>query len=137
MIKMSCPYCEAVHDVKEIKRNESIEYKGKTVSYDAIHYECSNCNEVFDTKEQMGANLLAIRAAYDSEYNSITPKKIIQTREKYNASQKAFGLILGMGELTINAYEQNKSTPNSSNKPNILSINSVALALYSLNLASE
>ena len=36
MIKMSCPYCEAVHDVEEIKRNESIEYKGKTVSYEAV-----------------------------------------------------------------------------------------------------
>lgn len=115
MIKMSCPYCEAVHDVEEIKRNESIEYKGKTVSYEAVHCQCSNCHEIFDTKEQIGANLLSIKEAYDSQYNSITPEKIIQTREKYNASQKAFGLILGMGELTINSYEQNKSVPNSSN----------------------
>ena len=41
MIKMSCPYCEAIYNVKEIKRTESIVFKGKNVTYDAIHYETS------------------------------------------------------------------------------------------------
>lgn len=116
MIKMSCPYCETVSNVKKIRRNESIEHKGEMVSYEAVHYECTACHEIFDTKEQMEANLLAIREAYDLQYNSITAERIISIRKKYNASQKAFGLILGMGELTINSYEQNKSIPNSSNR---------------------
>ena len=47
---------------------------------------------------------------------SVSPEKIISIRESYNASQKAFGLILGMGELTINSYEQGKSIPMSSNR---------------------
>ena len=47
---------------------------------------------------------------------SVSPAKIIAIRESYNASQKAFGLILGMGELTINSYEQGKSIPMSSNR---------------------
>lgn len=116
MIKMSCPYCEAVHNVKEIRTEEKITFKEKLVSYTAIHYECCNCHEYFETAEMMDANLLAIREAYEEQYESIKPEKIIAIREKYNASQKAFGLILGMGELTINSYEQGKSVPNSSNK---------------------
>lgn len=116
MIKMSCPYCEAIHDVKEIKTLEKITFKEKLIPYNAIHYECCNCHEVFETSEMLDANLLAIREAYEEQYESIKPEKIIATREKYNASQKAFSLILGMGELTINSYEQGKSIPNSSNK---------------------
>ena len=116
MIKMSCPYCESIHNVKEIKRTESIVFKGKNVAYDAIHYECSNCHEVFDSAQMMDDNLLAAREAYELLEDSVSPAKIISIRESYNASQKAFGLILGMGELTINSYEQGKSIPVSSNR---------------------
>ena len=116
MIKMSCPYCEAIHNVKEIKRTESIVFKGKNVTYDAIHYECCNCHEIFDSAQMMDDNLLAAREAYELLEDSVSPAKIISIRESYNASQKAFGLILGMGELTINSYEQGKSIPVSSNR---------------------
>lgn len=34
------------------------------------------------------------------------PLDIMKLRRKYGASQKAFGIILGFGELTINSYEQ-------------------------------
>ena len=54
--------------------------------------------------------------AYELLEESVSPAKIIAIRESYNASQKAFGLILGMGELTINSYEQGKSIPVSSNR---------------------
>ena len=116
MIKMSCPYCETIHEVLEIKRSESIVIKGKNVNYDAVHYECCNCHEVFDSAQMMDENLLAARAAYELLESSVSPEKIIAIRESYNASQKAFGLILGMGELTINSYEQGKSIPMSSNR---------------------
>ena len=116
MIKMSCPYCEAIHEVRKIKRTENIVFKGKNVSYEAMHYECSNCHEIFDSAQMMDENLLAAREAYELLEESVSPAKIISIRESYNASQKAFGLILGMGELTINAYEQGKSIPMSSNR---------------------
>ena len=90
--------------------------KGRTVNYQAVHYRCANCHEVFDTPQMMDQNLIAAREAYDLLENSVTPEKIISIRESYNASQKAFGLILGMGELTINSYEQGKSIPMSSNR---------------------
>ena len=116
MIKMSCPYCEALQDVKEISRTETIELNGKKVKYNAIHYECCNCHEIFDSAEMMDKNILASREAYEAQYENFAPEKIIRIRESYNASQKAFSLILGMGELTINSYEQEKSIPNSSNR---------------------
>jgi len=116
MIKMSCTYCGTLHEVKEISRNETIEFKGKNVVYKAVHYECCNCHEVFDSAEMMDKNILAAHEAYEAQYESFTPEKIIKIRESYNASQKSFSLILGMGELTINAYEQGKSIPNSTNR---------------------
>ena len=81
-----------------------------------MHYECSNCHEIFDSAQMMDQNLLAAREAYELLESSVSPEKIILIRESYNASQKAFGLILGMGELTINSYEQGKSIPMSSNR---------------------
>ena len=53
MIKLSCPYCEAIHEVRKIKRTESIVFKGKNVSYEAVHYECNNCHEIFDSAQMM------------------------------------------------------------------------------------
>ncbi len=116
MIKLSCPYCEAIHEVRKINRTESIEFKGKNVSYQAVHYECCNCHEIFDSAQLKDENLIAAREAYELLEESVSPAKIIAIRESYNASQKAFGLILGMGELTINSYEQGKSIPVSSNR---------------------
>lgn len=116
MIKMSCPYCESIHEVRKIKRTENIAFKGKNVSFLAVHYECSNCHEIFDSAQMMDENLLAAREAYELLEDSVSPAKIIAIRESYNASQKAFGLILGMGELTINSYEHGKSIPMSSNR---------------------
>ena len=67
MIKMSCPYCEAIHNVKEIKRTESIVFKGKNVTYDAIHYECSNCHEVFDQQLRCSISHLHLNIAPNNQ----------------------------------------------------------------------
>lgn len=66
--------------------------------------------------QMMDENLLTARETYELLEDSVSPAKIIAIRESYNASQKAFGLILGMGELTINSYEHGKSIPMSSNR---------------------
>ena len=77
MIKMSCPYCEAVHDVKEIRTEEKITFKEKLVSYTAIQYECCNCHETFETAEMMDANLLAIEKHTKSSMNLLNLKKLL------------------------------------------------------------
>lgn len=44
-----------------------------------------------------------------------SPAELVALRARYNASQKAFGAILGFGELTMNSYEKG-NTPNPTNK---------------------
>lgn len=75
MIKMSCPYCEAIHEVRKIKRTESIVFKGKNICYEAVHYECSNCHEIFDSAQMMDENLLAARDAYELVYSVLYKSK--------------------------------------------------------------
>lgn len=65
MIK-SCPYCGSNKGFIQISRNESTEIKGKSISYMAIHYECNECHGIFDTPEQMNANLCSARKNLES-----------------------------------------------------------------------
>ena len=116
MIKMSCPYCEKVRDIEVVTREEQMEDNGVEFRYKVQQCLCKTCNEVFETAEQMDANLIAAREAYQVATETIPPSEIKNIRQKYNASQKAFGLILGMGALTINSYEQGKSIPNTTNR---------------------
>lgn len=46
---------------------------------------------------------------------SLSPAELVALRACYNASQKAFGAILGFGELTMNSYEKG-NTPNPTNR---------------------
>lgn len=113
--KMSCPDCEKVVDVEEIKKETNVIMHGKSISFMAPMYRCNVCKAEFQTMEQLEESLkLGQQAAKEAE-NDLTPEKIIAIREKYNASQKAFAIILGMGELTINKYEQGEK-PSSSNR---------------------
>ena len=116
MIKMSCPYCEKVRDIEVVTREEQLEDNEVEFRYKIQQCLCKTCNEVFETGEQMDTNLIAAREAYQVATETISPSEIKNIRLKYNASQKAFGLILGMGELTINSYEQGKSIPNTTNR---------------------
>ena len=78
-------------------------------------FKCSVCGSEFQTMEQLEASLKIGKEAAEKAEDQLTPEKIISIREKYNASQKAFAIILGMGELTINKYEQGEK-PSSSNR---------------------
>jgi DNA-binding transcriptional regulator YiaG len=46
------------------------------------------------------------REAYARLYASPSPRDLVSLRARYGASQKAFGVILGFGELTMNSYEK-------------------------------
>lgn len=116
MISVSCPYCHNEHGIMPICKEESIVFKGLTVKYFASHFQCPECGELFDSKEMVDSNLQAIREAYEIQKNDVTPEMIERTRNRFNASQKAFGILLGMGELTINSYEQGKSAPSPTNR---------------------
>jgi putative zinc finger/helix-turn-helix YgiT family protein len=104
--KLSCPNCEAVRDIELIEREETVEIKGRKITFKAKLSRCATCGETFEIPGQLDANLLEAREAYARLYESPTSEQIVSIRSRYGASQKAFGLILGFGELTINSYEQ-------------------------------
>lgn len=113
--KMSCPDCEKITNVSEIKKETNVVINGKKVSFLAPMLKCSICGCEFQTMEQLEESLKIGKETAEKAENDLTPEKIIAIREKYNASQKAFAIILGMGELTINKYEQGEK-PSSSNR---------------------
>lgn len=113
--KMSCPDCEKVVEVSQIEKETNVVINEKSVSFMTPMYKCLKCGAEFQSMEQLEKSLKLGRQAAEKNQNELTPEKIIAIREKYNASQKAFAIILGMGELTINKYEQGEK-PSSSNR---------------------
>jgi putative zinc finger/helix-turn-helix YgiT family protein len=110
-----CFTCERERDVEPVERKETVTIKGKDVDFIATVYRCADCGDEFETPEQLDANLEAAREAYARLYETLSPERLVELRAAYSASQKAFGLILGFGELTMNAYERG-SEPTSTNR---------------------
>ena len=104
--QMSCPTCETVRDVEPVERDETVTVKGRPVTFRARAWRCATCMTEFETPAQLDANLDAAREAYAKTYEAISAEQLVALRARYGASQKAFGFILGFGELTMNSYEQ-------------------------------
>lgn len=113
--KIICPHCEAMRECGIVAKKETVTIKGREVSFDAVLTRCTTCATEFEAAGQLDANLLAAREAYDRLYGTPSPEAITALRSRYNASQKAFGTVLGFGELTVNSYEQGQ-TPDSTNR---------------------
>jgi putative zinc finger/helix-turn-helix YgiT family protein len=91
--------------VELVERDEKATVKGREVTFVARLYRCGTCGTEFEALGQVDANLEAAREAYTRLSEIPIADDIIKLRSKYGASQKAFGLVLGFGELTINSYE--------------------------------
>jgi putative zinc finger/helix-turn-helix YgiT family protein len=104
--RFSCPNCETIRDAEIVERQEQVTIKGREVTFKAQLTRCLTCGDEFDTPEQLDRNLEAAREAYARLYDAPTPEQLVTLRSRYGASQKAFGMILGFGELTMNCYEQ-------------------------------
>jgi putative zinc finger/helix-turn-helix YgiT family protein len=113
--RVSCPTCEMVRDVEMVDRDESLTIKGRTAPFKARLSRCTTCGEEFESPRQLDRNLHAAREAYARFHDSPDPAFLVALRSRYNASQKAFGLLLGFGELTMNSYEQG-AVPESTNR---------------------
>jgi len=110
-----CFSCEMERDFELIEQNETVTIKGRDVEFSASMYRCAVCGTDIETPEQLDANLLAAREAYSKQYETLSPDELVALRGAYNASQKAFGVLLGFGELTMNSYEKG-NTPTSTNR---------------------
>jgi putative zinc finger/helix-turn-helix YgiT family protein len=116
MTKMlPCPQCEANRNVTLVSHTERVTMKGKAVEFVSQSYQCEDCGEEFDTAETLDNNLERAREEYDRCYRTLSREELVALRGKYNASQKAFGLLLGFGEATMNSYEKGNS-PNSTHR---------------------
>ncbi len=113
--RMSCPTCEALREVQLVETRETVTLKGRSVSFIAKAWRCTTCGAEFETGPLLDANLDAAREVYARLYDSPSPEQLVALRARYNASQKAFGMILGFGELTMNSYEQG-SPPDAPNR---------------------
>ena len=113
--RLPCSRCGATRDIEIIKRVEQVTIKGKEVSFTAHYSRCLTCKDEFEAPGQLDANLDAAREAYARLYEAPSPEALVGLRARYSASQKAFGAILGFGELTMNSYE-NGGTPDSTNR---------------------
>jgi putative zinc finger/helix-turn-helix YgiT family protein len=98
-----------------VERKEAVTIKGKEVSFLARFTRCTACGNEFEVVGQLDDNLDAAREAYARMYESPSPEELVALRARYNASQKAFSMILGFGELTMNGYEGG-GAPDSTNR---------------------
>lgn len=112
---MPCPHCGKTRDVETVEREEMVTIKGREVPFIARFTRCMTCGEEFEVPGQLDANLDAAREAYARLYEAPKPEELVALRTYYGASQKAFSIILGFGELTMNSYE-NGATPDSTNR---------------------
>jgi putative zinc finger/helix-turn-helix YgiT family protein len=113
--QMACPRCEMNRDAEAFEREETVTISGRDVAFKAQLSRCTVCSEEFEAPGQLDANLAAAREAWSRLYESPVPAALVELRNKYGASQKAFGLVLGLGALTMNTYEQG-SAPDSANR---------------------
>lgn len=104
--RLPCSRCGTTRDVEVVEREEQVTIKGKEISFLAHYSRCLTCGDEFEAPGQLDANLDAAREVYAKLYEAPSPEALVALRARYNASQKAFGAILGFGELTMNSYEK-------------------------------
>jgi DNA-binding transcriptional regulator YiaG len=102
-------------DFEIVEREEKMEIKGREIRFLAQFSRCTTCGNEYEALGQLDANLESARESYARLYESPKPEQLVALREKFGASQKAFGLILGFGELTMNSSERG-SIPDAPNR---------------------
>ena len=108
-------YCEKCNEkveyliINEVKE----EYKNVKVNVEQNIGVCSQCKERLYVTELEEANLERLYRKYRELTGIVSPKDIIEFREKYNISQRELVAILDWGKMTINRYERG-SLPNQS-----------------------
>ncbi len=106
--KKLCLICMEEHEVQTVVLEDTEEFKGKEVSFEAIYEYCDVADEFLETEEMIRANSLAMKDAYRGKVGLLTSAEIIAIRDKYGISQKDFSEILDWGGATITRYENHQ-----------------------------
>jgi len=112
MSKVYCPNCQDKVNFTTRKKTIST-FKGYEVNVEENIAVCSICNEDIFVPEIEDDNTKKLYDKYREVANIVSPKDIIEFREKYNISQRELVSIMDWGKMTVNRYEHG-SIPNSS-----------------------
>ena len=107
-MKQFCPTCGTIQTVREETRRETYVVRNEHVTVQARFFRCAGCGDTFANAAQTDELINAARAAYRARHRLVSPEEIRRTRRRYAVGQKAFGLVLGMGEATVALYESGK-----------------------------
>ena len=102
---MYCPTCEDWRETKAETREETYTVRGSEIRVPVAAHVCVVCGEAIGSDDEDQAVLDAVHAAYRREEDLLTPERIKAIRQRYRLSQRSFANLLGMGEATINRYE--------------------------------
>lgn len=106
--KKLCLICMEEHEVQTVVLEDTEDFKGEEVSFDATYAYCAHADEYLETEEWIKENSLAMKDAYREKVGLLTSKEIIAVRDKYEVSQKDFSEILDWGRATITRYENHQ-----------------------------
>ena len=106
MNKTLCPECLQMTEYDVIKRPDTFEIRGDTVTVNARVAVCRLCGQEMGLAELDDATYSAAYAVYRARHGLLQPDQIRALRSKYGLGQKAFSRLLGWGEITLARYEQ-------------------------------
>lgn len=106
--KKLCLICMEEHEVQTVILEDTEEFKGEEVSFDATYEYCAHADEYLEIEDMIKENSLAMKDAYREKAGLLTSQEIIAIRDKYEVSQKDFSEILDWGRATITRYENHQ-----------------------------
>lgn len=98
----ACPHSR----VELISKEETYSVKGQPITIEAQVPFCVDCKkEVFIPKYD-DSNLKKAYDIYRNQHHLLSSEAIIMLRQKYQLSQRAFAILIGCTQATINRYEK-------------------------------
>ncbi len=104
-MKLYCPSCDKITEMKIENINEDINVKGEKINITSEVAVCNDCQEQVFSEEHETKNLDLAYSIYRRKHNLLSSQEIINIREKYSLSQRSLASLLEWGEITINRYE--------------------------------
>ena len=116
----TCPVCDQTTQIEKGFRKDVLNIRDTPVKFTATLRRCSACGEYFSTTDEEEVNFATAYTIYREKKNLLKPEEIKSLRERYGLSQRAFGRILGWGEITLHRYEHGALQDDSHNNELVL-----------------
>lgn len=97
--------CQHTH-TRVVKKEEEYDFKGEKITVISSIRECCDCGAVLNDPELTDETLRTVYDNYKKRHGMLSTEEIINTRQKYGLSQRAFAKLLGCTQATIVRYER-------------------------------